>query len=738
MTATEDRIIEIGTLDAPTRDRSLTPVDQPEALDEPRSGGWVAALCGALAVLWVAGCAAYLVGYSGIDVLRDSTPAQKLGIAFVAFGPALFVLVAGLVARQMIRFSAEARLVAAAARRLTRPERVVEEETRTLSSVLVAEVARVNTGMDSALARLGAMEEIIRHHADALADATRRAGDQSRALIGDLRAEREALSQLADVLDAKAKMVADAIAEQSRMVARAAELAEGASIEGRERIETGTAALNTASSSLMHASERAANILQTQREKLDTLASTFAEQGEGVMRLYEVHRGEMEEAGRTLREEQKRIASALDFHRAELGELVKVAGKGATELTDATREGGDMLRRAIEDAMTRANELGDTILMRTEGLAERQQERMRALDEAAERARAASEAALATMEAQAAAINSQVDQLGESTFEAASRAERILERRIDEAEKAIDRVSRLAEDADLALRERFERSLDTWRDQLAQVEKRIDTVSENLGTFPESARERVAEIESSVRRGIEGLRAAARSAADEAREIDSALQARMRHNYELLSDFVLRMGSIGGAAPGRGAPPLGETGRRTEPEREAERPAARSAQPRFDAGLSWRDIVSGLREEDPRGASPSRTPAPPPREPVRREPARPEPVREPLKDTPESLGADPKALSMAGARDAAHARRSAGIDAMRETVREHARDHVALLGRTIERDPDLRRRVRRHVETIEDKVSAAAREENPDRLVDILTAPEGRGYLLLSAALGGA
>src|SRR5690606_32082893 len=143
----------------------------------------------------------------------------------------------------------------------------------------------------------------------------------------------------------------------------------------------------------------------------------------------------------------------------------------------ATREGGDMLREAIEDAMTRANELGDTILRRTEGLAERQQERLRALDDAAERARAASEAALATMEAQAAAINSQVDQLGESTFEAAARAERVLERRIDEAEKAIDRVSRLAEDADLALRERFERSLDTWREQLTQVEKRVEAVS---------------------------------------------------------------------------------------------------------------------------------------------------------------------------------------------------------------------------------------------------------------------
>src|SRR5690606_14127658 len=101
------------------------------------------------------------------------TPAQVAGLAFIAFGPALFVLVAGIAAQQMVRFSAQATLVAHAARRLTRPEREVEEETRALSTVLASEVARVNTGMDAALARLGAMEEVIRHHADSLALAAR-------------------------------------------------------------------------------------------------------------------------------------------------------------------------------------------------------------------------------------------------------------------------------------------------------------------------------------------------------------------------------------------------------------------------------------------------------------------------------------------------------------------------------------------------------------------------------------
>lgn len=736
MTATEERIIEIETLDAPSRDRSLTRIEQPEVEEKPRGGGWVMALCAALAVLWIAGCAAYLAGYAGLDALAASTPAQLAGLAFVAFGPALFLLVAGVAARQMARFSAEARLVAAAARRLTRPERLVEEEARTLSTTLAAEVARVNTGMDAALARLGAMEEVIKHHADSLAQAANRAGEQSRSLISDLRAERDALAQLADVLDAKAKSVADAIAEQSRMVARAAELAEGAAEEGKVRMESGARALETAATAVLTSSTQASGVLEAQRAKLDGLARTFADQGEGVLRLYETHREEMEEAGRTLREEQKRIASALDFHRAELGELVKVAGKGAADMTEATRSGGETLRKAVEDAMQQAQSLGDIIVSRTEGLAERQQERLTALDDAAQRARSASEAAIAAMDAQAASIDSKVEQLGESTFEAAARAERVLERRIEDAEKAIERVSRLAENADLALHERFEQSLETWREQLVHIEQRIDTVGQNLGTIPEAAREGVVELESAVRRGIEGLRAAARSAADEAREIDSALQARMRHNYELLSDFVLRMGSVAGSAPPRAAA-LPEPASPARP-REPEAGPPRTAQPKFESGLSWRDIVSGLREtETPpsahrdRAPTPAPAPAPPPA-PV----AAPEP--EPVRDTAQSLGADPGALSAAAARDAAHARRSAGIDAMRESVREHATDHVSLLGRTIERDPDLRRRVRRLVDAQEVPVSSAAREEKPDRLIEILTTPDGRGYLLLSAALGGA
>lgn len=725
MSATEDRIIDIQTLEPPARDRSLTTVEVPPDETPPPGGAWLIVLGVGLAILWIAGCAAYVVGYAGLSALAASTPAQIGGLAFVAFGPALFVLMAGIAARQMVRFSAEARVMTRAANRLTRPERLVEEETRNLSTVLVAEVARVNTGMDAALARLGAMEEVIRHHADSLAVAATKAGEQSRSLIDDLRAEREALTALADVLDTKAKMIADAIGEQSRMVARAAELAEGAALEGKHRIEAGVAALHEASDAVLTGSDKAAETLQAQRQKLDALAATFAEQGQALTRLYDTHRDEIGEASRTLREEQKRIASALDFHRAELGELVKVAGAGAEEISAATRAGGETLRKAVDEALGQARQLGDMVLSRTESMAERQSARLAALDDAAVRARAASEAATAAMDAQAAAIQARVEQLGESTFEAADRAERVFERRLDEASRAVERVARLADDADAALAARFERSLETWRNQLAEVERRIDAVGENLGQVPDAARERVTELETSVRRGIENLRAAARSAADEAREIDSALQARMRHNYELLSEFVLRIGAVSDRV--RPAPELPRREERAarEPASDLTREAPRQPASTFESGLSWRDIVSGLRESEDGPRTPRR-------------PADEDQRIEVRKDTAEALGADPSALTPAAARDAAHARRSAGIDAMRETIREHAREHVALLARTIERDDALRARVRRLVDTTEDVVSAAAREDRPDRLIEILSSTAGRGYLLLSAALGGA
>ncbi|GEM_PF-1082549 len=765
-TSTEEKVIDIDTLDPPGRDRALTRVEEPSADDDrPHGGGWVVLLCAALAILWIAGCAAYLLGYSGVEALLASTPAQLAGLAFVAFGPALFVFIAGIAAQQMMRFSAQARLVTTAARRLTRPERVVEEETRSLSTVLTSEVQRVNTGMDAALTRLGAMEEVIRHHADSLAAAARRADEQSRSLIDDLRAEREALTTLADVLDAKAKQIAEAISEQSRMVARAAELAEGAASEGQAKIETSAEALKTASTELVARSDEAAGALDSQRRKLNTLAESFAEQGKSLGALYESHREEMDEASRTLREEQKRIASALDFHRAELGELVKVAGKGADDMTEATRAGGEVLRGAVEDALSQAQELGEMILGRTESLSQRQEERLKALEDAADKARAASDAAAAALEAQAAGIQGRVEQLGEATFDAATRAEKVFERRIDEANHAISRVARMADEADSALAARFDRSLETWRQQLAEVERRIDSVGDNLGQFPEAARERVTELETAVRTGVENLRSAARSAADEAREIDSALQARMRHNYELLSEFVLRMGSLGGGSGGRQPPvfpdlpdPLQRAGdergrdrsrsRDTDAPREPSRASRREEKqeeqeepPKFESGLSWRDIVSSMRETE---EAPRREPFSYDR-PERERPERPEretrrePEPEPrAEDTAEDLGADPSALSPAGARDAAHARRSAGIDAMRESVREHAPAHVALLSRTIERDEDLRGRVRAFVGKMEEKVSSAAREDRPDHLIELLGATPGRGYLLLSAALGGA
>ena len=104
------------------------------------------------------------------------------------------------------------------------------------------------------------------------------------------------------------------------------------------------------------------------------------------------------------------------------------------------------------------------------------------------------------------------------------------------------------------MKRRLEAVLASARAETQTVERQLEHMTERLSEMPVMARERAQEAADTLRRGLEGLNAASLAAAEEAQDIDAAFQARIRQNYELLSDFMLRMGSVAG---GRRAPELG-------------------------------------------------------------------------------------------------------------------------------------------------------------------------------------
>ena len=637
-----------------TADNQVTTA-QPNALTAPRpdaggmdgvpdtpGGGWLVWLGSVFALLWMGAAGAFIWGILGVQSLDDLTRygfGQLTGLSVFALAPALLFIMGGLMAREVRRNGHNTRRVEIALRRLSEPSRHAETEIRSLSTAVAGEVERINAALESALARLAAMEEVITHHADTLEQSATDARDRTGALLSGLRAERQRLSEVSESLDDKAALIAAAISDQSKMVAAAAELAASQASDSERRIRASVDDLNEAGTSIVERSDQAALILSERTGHLRELSETLKERSENLDAAYVKHRQRLADAGEALRAEQEKIGAALDFHKAELEVMAKTAGDGATALNDAASAGALAFREAVEAAVSRADDLASRVRTETDHAASEHEAALARLVAAAQEAKTISDAAIEAIEAQADVVAAKVEKTNESAYEAARRSDEAFEQRLAEADKLTQRASRAADDAAEAVRKRLAEVLTAAREESETVERHIETMTNRLSEMPNMARDRAQEAADALRRGLDGLNAAAMAAAEEAQEIDAAFQARIRQNYELLSDFMLRMGSVAG---GRRAPDLGlnelpdplARRRRAEPApdtpedskaapveespkagksdksdavpdaaRQGPQPGARRA---GDPGWRWKDLLSSMPDEQDDTPTPSR------------------------------------------------------------------------------------------------------------------------------------
>ena len=607
-------------------------------------GAWLIWLANSFALLWVGGAAAFIWGALGVQSLERLGQygfGQLTGLAVFAVAPALLFIMSGLMAREVVRNGHNTRRVEHAIRRLTDPAQYARREVQTLSQAVTSEVERINSALESALARLAAMEEVISHHAESLELSATDARDRTEDLLKGLRKERLRLGEVSESLDDKAALIAAAISDQSKMVAAASELAANQASDSGRRIQASIEGLQDAGDSVTERSNIAATKLSERTAHLHELSDTLKERTDNLDAAYVKHRGRLSEAGEALRKEQEKIAAALDFHRAELDTMVATARGGADSLTSASSNGAAAFKKAVDDALERANSLAGRVRAESEYAATEHEAALARLIASAQEAKSISEAAIEAIEAQADAVTEKVEHANEIAFNAAKRSDDAFQQRLAEADKLTTRASQVADEAAESVRRRLEAVLASARVETQNVERHIDTMTNRLAEMPVLARERAQEAADALRRGLEGLNAAAMVAAEESQEIDAAFQARIRQNYELLSDFMLRMGSVAG---GRRVPELGTNelpdplmGRKRKPaEDESDKPAAadttdemhqpltggqqprrsapraaessvgfpeRGGRPATEPGWRWKDLLSSMPEDETEGAS---------------------------------------------------------------------------------------------------------------------------------------
>ncbi|WP_417491275.1 hypothetical protein [Maricaulis sp.] len=576
---------------------------EPAPAGEHPGGAWLIWLANSFALLWVGGATAFIWGALGVQSLERLGQygfGQLTGLAVFAIAPALLFIMSGLMAREVVRNAHNTRRVEHAIRRLSEPAHYARHEVQTLSQAVTGEVDRINSALESALARLAAMEEVISHHAESLELSATDARDRTEELLKGLRKERLRLGEVSESLDDKAALIAAAISDQSKMVAAAAELASNQASDSGRRILASVESLQDAGDSVTERSNIVATKLSERTAHLHELSDTLKGRSEDLDAAYVKHRSRLSEAGEALRKEQEKIAAALDFHRAELEVMATTARDGADALTSASTNGAAAFKKSVDEALERAHSLAGRVRSESEYAAREHEAALARLVAAAQEAKSISEAAIEAIEAQAEAVTQKVEHSNEIAFNAAQRSDDAFQQRLAEADKLTARASQVADETAESVKRRLEAVLASARVETQNVERHIDSMTDRLAELPVMARERAQEAADALRRGLEGLNAAAMVAAEESQEIDAAFQARIRQNYELLSDFMLRMGSVAG---GRRAPDLGSN-ELPDPLAGRKRKPAEDDASQADASEISEDMNTPLTGGQPRRSAP--------------------------------------------------------------------------------------------------------------------------------------
>ncbi len=532
-----------GALTKPERRSAPAPLDVMPDLPKESGGGWIAFLGGAFGILWLGGAAAYLAGYADLTTL---TPAQLGGLSVFAVAPAMLFFLAGLLGREVARAGSRSRRLDAAVARLAAPVGHAEADAERLADAVSLQVDRVNQAMQGALARLAAIEEVITHHADSLEDSSSRAKSKADSLVHSLREERTRLSEVADGLDDKASLIAAAIQDQSKMVAAAAELAEAKAADGEKLIRSGADRLAAAGKAAEEAGDRIALSLDARATELRDFSDRLRERTDGLEAAYLKHKDRLGEASENLRKEQEKIGAALDFHKAELETMSRTAREGAESLKGAAEASGAVFERAVEEALERAGDLAREITTQSEGAAKAQEAALTRLQDAAAAARKAAEEAGERLTGQASDAEAALERVSEAGFEAARRSDEAFQARLREAEDLTTRAAKAAEEASEAVRRQLADTLKSAGEESRRIEEQLSTLRSKMEAAPDTARASVEAMERVMQEGLDALNRSSEEASQQARDIDAQFQARIRQNYELLSDFILRMGGVAG------------------------------------------------------------------------------------------------------------------------------------------------------------------------------------------------
>jgi hypothetical protein len=321
-----------------------------------------------LSLFWVGAASAFLWGYFGPQGLLNLGPHLLAFAAIVTFLPPFLFVAAAFAISRALAMGDTARRLEAAAARLTHSDESAVASAQTLGRAIRRELDTLSTGLDAALGRLRALENVLEDRVAQLDDANARADVKTQAIAQRLREERQGIEDIAATLDQTAARASETLEHAAsraseNLAGRAAQLKALMEQAGGELRAAGQL-LDTQGASFREAAEKAASApvaaaleLDRQAKEIASVADNIVGRAEFVLGRQERQRTGMNELLARLKQESASFEKVLETQQRAIERAAELLATEAKRLDTLTDSGMKRVEAAMGSAQARSTQL---------------------------------------------------------------------------------------------------------------------------------------------------------------------------------------------------------------------------------------------------------------------------------------------------------------------------------------------------------------------------------------------
>jgi len=322
-----------------------------QEIDEKVDFNWIKRVVFGASFLWlvIAGVLLFLV-LDAINNWQTYSALQWASIATLILGPLLLIFATAYCLKQLAKLSGQAHALNQAATALSTPDKTVVGKSKIMSEAIAAQIHHVDDKLNTALARLGAMDASIQIQAETMQNANRDVRETVTTINQSVEVQKRTLTNMTETLDTSMVSLSNTLTMHTDNLAKAVQIAEQKIKEARISVEGATAKINSASDIVRSNTVQAASTLSASHEDIKSLGDIIRQRSEELDTVYKKHAGELTTMIEHLRDEQTSLGVSMEERLVKMRDLSLSAQASAESLTEASRTGKETIEALAESA----------------------------------------------------------------------------------------------------------------------------------------------------------------------------------------------------------------------------------------------------------------------------------------------------------------------------------------------------------------------------------------------------